>query len=162
MRGLLGYEKVRFILVGIFNTCLDFLLLNILTFMGDLNVLVANSTSVFIGITVSYFLNHVFVFRSKEPLSFRKYLTFFAVTGVSSLVIQNLIIYGASVVTESSLNHSLFIVRQLAEHRQIELNVAKALAVGVGMVWNFLLYKYVVFKVSAKEPAIEVEKEIYE
>lgn len=146
MQQWLNHQKVRFLLAGVFNTGLDFLMLNTLVFAFSLRTLYANSISVTIGITVSYFLNHHFVFRQTSKISFRKYASFFAVTGFSALVLQNIVIIGGEHLFESKFGHSLIVVRSISGHQAWELNIAKAFAVGVGMVWNFTMYKRVIFK----------------
>lgn len=133
-------------MTGFFNTGLDFLLLNVMVFLFGAYPLVANTISVTIGITISYMLNHLFVFRSEGRLSIKKYLTFFAVTGFSSLVIQNSIIFGFEMAGNAQIGHTIPLVATIMDNDGIRLNLAKVTAVGVGMIWNFTLYKFVVFK----------------
>jgi len=155
----LKHEKLRFLITGFFNTGLDFLLLNTMVFFFGTYPLVANTISVSIGITISYILNHKFVFRSGEQLSLRKYVTFFAITGFSSLVIQNSIIYGFEVASKTSFGHSIVLVSAVMNSDALRLNVAKAVAVLIGMVWNFMFYKFVVFrkkdKIVESTPTVE-------
>lgn len=148
------HEKVRFVMTGTFNTGFDFLMLNTLVFILGAYPLIANTISVTIGITLSYILNHKFVFRSPDKLSFRKYITFFAITGFSSLVIQNSIIYGFQIASEMQFGAGVPMLSWVMETDVIRLNIAKATAVLAGMVWNFTLYKFVVFRKS-KQPATE-------
>lgn len=145
MEKLLKHEKARFLVVGCLNTGLDFLLLNTIVFVFGIYPLVANTISVTLGITISYVLNHKFVFRSDEEISLRKYITFFAVTGFSSIVIQNSIIYGFEAVGRMHFGH-LILMSDIANSNAFRLNVAKATAVLIGMVWNFVFYKFVVFR----------------
>lgn len=159
MVGMFKNEKTRFVIAGCFNTALDFIILNLLVKLLHLLPLFANSISVVIGIVISYFLNHYFVFGSKEKVDLKKFLLFFAVTGFSSLVIQSLIIGGFEILTDSSWGRSLFFIQELGGSETLELNIAKALAVAVGMVWNFMLYKYVIFKDKKDESLLEMEEE---
>jgi putative flippase GtrA len=159
MEKILRYEKIRFLMTGFFNTGLDFLLLNVMVFLLGAYPLVANTITVLIGITISYVLNHRFVFRNESKLSFRKYLTFLAVTGFSSLVIQNSIIYGFEAAGAAGFLFSIPPVAFILENDALRLNVAKASAVLVGMVWNFTLYKFVVFKKHDMRPENPVEAE---
>ena len=149
MGSIFRYEKIRFGTAGVFNTGLDFVMLNILVFVFGAYPILANTMSVSIGITISYLLNHFFVFQSKEKLQLKKYIQFFCITGFSSLIIQNSIITGFAIFFDSSLSHSLFIINLVAGNDFLELNIAKASAVLVGMVWNFTLYKYVIFRKKA-------------
>lgn len=159
LQKLLRSDKVRFLVVGSFNTALDFILLNCFVVLFHLPVLGANILSVTVGIIISYILNHHFVFRSDEKLSFKKFLSFFVVSGFSSLILQSLVIWSVEQVTGSQFGRSLLLLNYLNQHPQIELNVAKAAAVGVGMVWNFIAYKYVIFKKSTEKSVLELERQ---
>lgn len=146
MGSIFRHEKIRFGTAGIFNTGLDFVMLNTLVFILGAYPILANTISVSIGITISYLLNHFFVFQLKEKIRFKKYIQFFCITGFSSLIIQNSIITGFAIFFNSNLSHSLFVIDMLVDNDFFELNIAKASAVLVGMVWNFILYKYVIFR----------------
>ena len=128
-----------------------------LTLALGLPELLSNSTSVLFGTCISYALNHFFVFRYPFRISWRKFLQFFAITGFSSLVIQNVIIYLFELLFQTKFGNSLLLVPNEESRHFIALNVAKLCAVLVGLVWNFLMYKYVVFRLvpraaSAVEP----------
>ncbi len=143
-------KVTRFLSVGLFNTLFDLTILNALVFFGHLPVLAANLVSASVSMTVSYFLNHHIVFRSKEDHSIVKFVHFFAVTGTGILAIQSLVIYSATHL----LAHQNVVVGNLIHVlplgnlsiRAFDLNVAKILAVLVAMTWNFTLYHLVIFK----------------
>jgi putative flippase GtrA len=139
----------------VFNTLFDLSILNLLVFFGHLPPLVANLISASISMTVSYFLNHHIVFRHTEGHSLKKFVRFFAVTGIGILGIQTLVIYLVTHFVgphEASLTHTL---RQLGfRHitgRLVDLNIAKLLAVLVAMTWNFMIYHFVIFKKPDQE-----------
>jgi putative flippase GtrA len=149
VRKLLAKQQVRFLIAGCFNTALDFLILNVLTLALGLPVLVANTISVLFGISISYALNHFFVFRYPHRISVRKFLEFFLITGVSSLGIQTLIIWLFELLFATSFGNSLLLVPDEEGRHFIAINVAKFTAVLVGLVWNFTMYRFVVFRVPA-------------
>lgn len=143
------WEKkvVRFFFVGSFNFLLDIVMLNIFISVFGLRVLVANSLSVSIGITASYFLNHRIVFRHPQNYSLKAYGKFFVVTGFSAIIIQDFIIgVLAPRVVRVHPGEMVGMFGHSVPAQTIELNVAKIVAVAIGMVWNFLLYKYIVFR----------------
>jgi len=152
-RRLLGSQKVRFLLAGCTNTALDFLVLNALILLLHLPTLVANVFSVLLGITISYALNHFFVFRHQGRISWSTFAKFFAVTGFSSLVLQSVIIWGFEVFFDTRFGNSLLFLPSSGGNAVLAINVAKAFAVFVGLIWNFCMYKFVVFRASAK-PAV--------
>lgn len=145
MRFLLNSDTTRFALVGVFNTGLDFVLLNLFVLVFGVPALLGNLLSVSICVAISYFLNHHFVFRSDDKISLKKFVIFFVITGFSSVIIQTLIIWTFEWFTDTTFGRSLVLFSTLHDNAALQLNIAKATAVGVGMVWNFLLYKYVVF-----------------
>jgi len=159
MKRLFKYEKIRFIFAGGLNTGLDFILLNTFVFLFGALPLLANVLSVSIGIVISYILNHRFVFQSQEKLSIKKFLLFFAVTGFSSIVIQSVIIISFEMFFNTEFSRSLFFIRDIAQNEFVELNIAKVIAVLIGMVWNFVLYKHVIFR-SKNKKGKEVEMEL--
>lgn len=159
MKRLLSQQKVRFLIAGCLNTGLDFLILNLLTVLGALPVLLANGISVTLGITISYLLNHYFVFRYPRRVSLRTFGQFFLVTGFSSLVLQSLIIYGFEVFFDTRFGNSLLFLGSTGENAFLAVNIAKAFAVFVGLVWNFCMYKFVVFRQPAAVAPIEPEIE---
>lgn len=143
------WEKkiVRFFFVGSFNFLLDITMLNVFTSLLGLRVLVANSISVSIGITASYFLNHRIVFRHPHKYSLLRYVKFFAVTGFSAILLQDFIIEVlAPRIYEVQSGQIVQLLGQSLQAHTVRLNVAKVIAVIIGLVWNFLLYKYIVFR----------------
>lgn len=159
MKKLLSNEKARFLVAGCVNTALDFVLLNVLVFAFGMATLVANAISVLVGICVSYLLNHFFVFRYQEPISLKRFGIFFLVTGFSSLVLQNAVILGFELLFDTEFGRSLLFLPSEDGKHFIAINIAKATAVLLGLVWNFLFYKFVVFRtrqaVASKGPAVE-------
>jgi putative flippase GtrA len=145
VKNLLAKQQVRFLIAGCFNTALDFLILNVLTLALGLPVLVANSTSVLFGIFVSYALQHFFVFRYPYRISWKKFLQFFLVTGFSSIVIQNVIIFLFELLFNTKFGNSLLIVPNAEGRHFLAINIAKLFAVVVGLLWNFTMYRFVVF-----------------
>lgn len=157
MKRLLDSQKVRFLIAGCTNTGIDFVILNVLVLLAHLATLTANVFSVLVGITISYALNHFFVFRHPGRISIGTFAKFFLVTGFSSLVLQSIIIYGFEVFFDTRFGNSLLFLPSSGENAFLAINVAKAFAVFVGLVWNFCMYKFVVFRTPAQEvlPAIE-------
>ena len=139
----------RFVTVGIFNTLFDITILNSLVFLGHVPYLAANLVSASCSMTVSYFLNHRIVFRSGERHTLKKFVHFFSVTGVGILGIQSLVIYTVTHLLSShqsavvSLIHSLHLSLSV---KAFELNLGKLSAVLLAMIWNFMLYHFVIFK----------------
>lgn len=150
IKNLWGYSGTRFVAVGIFNTILDFSILNILVFAGGFNKIMANTISVSIAMAVSYLLNKYVVFRHKEEHRATKLVLFVIITAFGLFVLQNGIIYilvhlftfPGNLAT--TILHGGLGLKNLSDSF-ISLNIAKALATAVTLVWNYFMYKQLVF-----------------
>lgn len=144
------FRVIRFAAVGMVNTLVDFIVLNILVFSVGLNKLPANMISVSVAITVSYLLNHSVVFRQvgEGRDHKRRIVLFIVITLTGAFIIQNLVIYlFAHVITFpahilQSLTDALGLNLSVAF---VTLNTAKLAATICTMVWNYLLYRKYVF-----------------
>ena len=143
------HSSIRFVAVGIFNTLLDFSILNFLVFAFGTNKIVANSISVSVAMLISFFLNKQIVFRDSGQSYVKKMILFIVITALGLYVIQNIVIaimihyltWPASVC--SDLLHSIGF-KQLSD-TFITLNFAKVIATGFSLVWNFFMYKKYIF-----------------
>ncbi|OYW84711.1 hypothetical protein B7Z17_03645 [Candidatus Saccharibacteria bacterium 32-49-10] len=130
-------EKLRFGLVGGFNTLLDFGLLFALVASG-LDRIPANYISTGISFIFSFFANRSFTFKSKQGRLGRQFSLFIIVTLIGLWVIQPIIIWGVtSVFADSSWSEELILL------------VAKLIATVASLIWNYILYSRVVFKTGA-------------
>ncbi len=129
----LGGSARRYLIVGLFNTGLDLLLFTALAVAVGLPPVIANVVSTIVVMTISFFLNRAWVFRA-EGAGLRAYVAFVAVTLFSGLVVQSLVILGV-------LGLADVVVPDLSH--DIAAPLAKVAAMGVGMVSNFLGYRWV-------------------
>ena len=123
---------LRYLLVGGFNTLLDLGLFTVFAVAVGLQPLVANVISTSITLCVSYLLNRLFVFRTTRSVQ-HTVVQFVAVTLISGLVVQSAVIWtvirlGALMVP--GLSHDIL------------APLAKVVAMGVGMVSNYLGYRW--------------------
>lgn len=131
----LNSDKVRFIIVGVINTALDFLLFNLLMRTVLPNAIIANTISTTIAMVFSFFVNKKWTFQDAGDQYVKQVVLFFVFTLFGLYVIQNsLIILIKNTIPHFGIDEQLF------------LNIAK-LAASVGsMTWNYFTYKYFVFK----------------
>lgn len=127
-------EKIRFGIVGIANTALDFIILFALTAFG-FDKIAANYVSTTVAFIFSFFINRSFTFKSKDKNIRRQFILFVVVTLIGLWVIQPIVITGASWLLAGST---------LAE--PIVLFIAKVIATVASLVWNYLFYSRLVFK----------------
>jgi len=143
------FSGVRFIVVGIINTIIDFSVLNTLVFAFGLNNILANTVSVTVAMAASYLLNHYIVFRKGTDSHTKRLVLFVLITIFGLFVIQNLTIYLLVHIftwpghVATTVIHGVGLTRFSQEF--ISLNLAKAIATGITMVWNYFMYKKFVF-----------------
>lgn len=127
-------QKIRFGIVGLANTGLDFVILFILTSLG-LNAIVANYISTGIAFIFSFIVNKKFTFRSNSGSVKKQFGLFLIVTMIGLWVIQPIVIYlVTTLLTPTNWND------------QIILFGAKVIATVASLVWNYLFYSRLVFK----------------
>ena len=129
-------KPLRFIIVGIANTAIDFIVLLSLTAVG-LPLVAANFISTSVALTFSFFANRTFTFGSTGKKRSQA-LRFLLVTLVGLWVLQPIVLVLAVPVLEGMLS------------REASIVVAKLIATVVSMVWNYLLYDSLVFRKSQR------------
>lgn len=142
-------KPIRFVLVGISNTVLDFLVLNILLFC-KVNILFANTISTGIAMLYSFFMNKKWTFRNSGDNYVREVILFFIFTAIGIWVIQNGCIY--------LLN---LIVPDFGLPEIIYNNAIKLAASIPSLTWNYLTYNRFVFTNNKKESVTD-NKEVTE
>jgi putative flippase GtrA len=133
-------QLIKFVIVGGINTGIDFAVLNIEMILTGIasgpGMLVLNSISFSVATTNSYFMNKRWTFEDKgAEKSGVKFSQFLAVS------IVGIIINGGIVYLITSFTTPLFGLSP-----QLWANVAKLLATGISLIWNFIGYKFFVFK----------------
>lgn len=128
-------DKLRFGLIGVINTVIDFGILFSLTHFGFGNI-ASNFLSTSVALTFSFFANKNFTFRDKSQDKLQ-FLRFLSVTLFGLWIIQPLILW----ITNISLS-------QIIINDKIILLIGKLLATCITLIWNFILYKIFVYKVE--------------
>ena len=129
-------QKIKFATIGAFNTALDFAILFSLKALG-INVAFSNIVSTGITFILSFILNKKITFNSTNKTkqeNIKEFLSFTIITLFGLWVIQTLVIY----IITSILSNILI--------SNITLFIAKIIATIFSLIWNFVLYKKVVFK----------------
>jgi len=132
----LFWQLAKFALVGVLNTAIDFGILNLLivvtSITSGIGIIFVNAISFSTALVNSYFWNKEWVFSSAKKGDF---VTFVVVTiiglSMNTGIVYFLTTYVPPVFVSSSAQWA---------------NLAKVLATGISLVWNFAGYKLVVFK----------------
>ncbi|MFB9311580.1 GtrA family protein [Nocardioides plantarum] len=130
---LLDNSAHRYLVVGLANTALDLLLFSLMAVVLDVPAVPANVISTVAVMTVSFFVNRAWVFRA-ESAGIKAAVGFVSVTLFSGLVLQSLVILGVIAAAHG-------VVPDLPD--EVVKPGAKVVAMGVGMVSNFLGYRWV-------------------
>ncbi len=139
-RFLILWQAAKFGLVGILNTLVDLGILNFLLWATDttagLGFSIFKGMSFTVAVVNSYFWNKFWTFKKKETASASKEFTQFFVVA--------LIGFGINVGVASLVVN--VIGPQFGLSEEIWANFGAMTAAFAGMAWNFLGYKFIVFK----------------
>ena len=137
LKKLKNNQAFWFSVIGGINTALDFIILFVLTSFG-VKIFIANIFSTGTTFIISFLLNKKITFKSvsnnKKEL-IREMVLFILVTLFGLWVIQNIVISTAMPIFEN-----------LLKNKRISLLLSKLIATIFSLIWNFILYKKVVFK----------------
>lgn len=137
-------QKIRYGLVGMFNTALDFALLFIFVALG-LDKIPANYLSTGICMVLSFFANKKYTFKNTNEKKKRQFVLFVSVTVLGMWFIQPVVIWTV-----------VHLLEPIIVQQQVTLFVAKLIATGASLVSNYLLYSRVVFKKHHNQDSTEV------
>ncbi|GBE16260.1 GtrA-like protein [bacterium BMS3Abin15] len=130
----------KFVVVGVINTAIDFLVLNLEMVLTGITsgpyIFLFNSISFSVATVNSYFMNKHWTFqdqeKSHEAVKFSQFLAV-SVVGIS--------INGGVVYFITTFIEPFFGMDPL-----LWANIAKIVATGLSLIWNFIGYKLWVFK----------------
>lgn len=132
-----GRQFIKFCIVGVLNTAIDFLAFNGLTVLfglGSFNYVIMKAVSFLISSINSFLLNKNWVFKKKSANK-KTALKFLSVASIG-LLINTAVAVATFKVLKSITNINTPLVA----------NLGVAAGVGAVMLWNFFGYKLLVFK----------------
>lgn len=139
-------QFMRFAIVGVFNTLIDFGVLNGLLWLNGYPVgwrlLLYNALAFILASGNSYFLNKNWTFGDERPVTLSQVGLFFLLTAIG-LLINCTVIY----LLTSSGWFSLEVMPV------VWVNLAKVAATLASMAWNFFSYRWWVFSVDSHAKA---------
>ncbi len=116
-------QIMKFGIVGIIATIIDFGVMNLLHYGLRLDILIANTSGFVISLVFNYLASMKYVFAHKEGMSRRREFIIFVVLSVIGLVLNDGIVL--------ALNAGI----------GLEANIAKLCATALVMVYNFVARK---------------------
>lgn len=136
----LANEASKFGAIGAVNTVINYAVFNVLVLTVFHNgQLKANVAATVVATTSSYFMNRHWTYRDRPKSTLRREYVLFFVLNLAGMMIE----LGVLALSKYGLGITTLVA----------LNVAKAAATGLGMVFRFWTYRTVVFKAA---PATEV------
>lgn len=138
----------KFGVVGIINTVIDFTLYNILSSTTFLSLVESNIVSTTVAMVFSFFANRNVVFKAKGGSIKQQTIRFLLVTGFGIYVLQNGTIALLTQVWPGPLNAVVHLAVASGFHGHnafIIKNSAKIIATVVSLIWNYIMYKRLVF-----------------
>lgn len=132
------YILFKFFCVGVFNTTLDFLVLNLCIVLFGTNTIqslfvIFKSFSFFVAVSSSYILNKWWVFQHGGKGGLKEPALFFVISAVGFFINVSI----SFLVFKLSAN-------QLSLH--LAANIGALAGTCVVLVWNFIGYRFIVFK----------------
>jgi len=133
-------QIVRFVVVGGVNTGIDFLILNIEMFFTKITsgpgMITQNAISFGLATINSYYLNKAWTFEDTDKKNGGfKFAQFLTVSMIGIFINTGLVYL-----------FTTFIDPMFGMGPQLWANIGKILATGISLIWNFLGYKFIVFK----------------
>lgn len=141
MNSNLFKQIFKFVVVGVINTGIDFAVLNVLMFSTNIYsgkwMIIFNSISFTTAVINSYFMNKYWTFQQQSAESKPEKEFFqFIIVSVVGISINDTIVYSTTT----------FIPPIFGLSEKLWANVAKIFATFASMTWNFIGYKFFVFK----------------
>jgi len=156
-------EKIRFVIVGVINTALDFGILFTLVALG-LPAIASNFVSTSVAMTFSFFANKNYTFKSGGKSTGKQVVLFLAITIVGLWAIQPIIIQTIHILlgpwfTESCIV-GLFgdLLGSWFKPSYLVLFIGKVLATIVSLIWNYVMYRRYVFTKNPTETNLQPPK----
>jgi putative flippase GtrA len=129
----------RFVVIGLMNTAINFAVLNLLSFAfgitkGEKIIWIA-VIAFTIATTNSFYWNKRWTFHD-TTVDHGQEFTLFLIVSIVGAAINSAVVY-----TITSHVHPMF-----GFSDRLWLNIANAFATGISLIWNFIGYKFFVFK----------------
>ncbi len=139
----------KFIVVGLLNTSIHFFILNVLSQMTGIQkgvgIAVITGIAFVAANTNSYFFNKNWTFKDREKeKEVAKFSTFFIVSVVGFFI--NISVVYLITLIPPFLNQEILLKSIGGSAGALWINFAALTAVFFSLIWNFIGYKYIVFK----------------
>jgi len=134
-------QIMKYALVGSLNTGIDFAVLNLLLWMTGIYsgkwIILLNAIAFSVAVINSYFWNKFWTFKDKgtDGSKVKEFSQFVSITLIG-MILNTAVVYFMTTFTSPIMELS----------PELWANLAKVFATGISLVWNFLGYKFIIFK----------------
>jgi len=133
------FQFVKFGETGVLNTFMDIGLYNGLIWITGITqgifIIPINLFSISLATTNSFFWNKFWTFNKKEKAKTGEFLQFFAISIIGAAINTSIVFLGTTYL------HSWVNISDVSW-----AGLVKVAATSISMIWNFIGYKYIVFK----------------
>lgn len=119
-------QLLRYLITGGLAAGAEYSLFYVLNLLAGLSLILSNSAAYTSGFIISFILNRVWSFESKGHLG-RQLLLYSILFGIN-LILSNILVS--------------FFTNQL----ELATMISKAIAMGIIVLWNFVIYKKIIYK----------------
>ena len=137
----------KFILVGIMNTLVDLIILNTETIISGVKqgpgYAVQKGVSFLAAVIMSYFLNKKWTFRDTSREEGGKKFSQFLIISIIGMIINVTVATLAVTYLKPVINSTL---RLAFLTDQLWVSIGALFGTAIGLIWNFIGYKFIVFK----------------
>jgi len=127
--------------IGFMNTAIDFAVLNLLMWATGIYsgrwIFLLNIGSVMVAVFNSYFWNKYWTFKARDAKETKKEFLQFVLVTLVGMLINSSIVFGITTIVPLNF---------LGIGKEVWANLAKVAATGFSLIWNFIGYKFIVFK----------------
>lgn len=132
-------QFVKFLEIGILNTFIDLGILNLLIWLTGITsggwLAPLNTISFLLAATNSYYWNKLWTFKKEGGMVGKEFLQFLVVAMIGWGINTGILVLGTTFLTPiAGLSAGAWV------------NVMKVSATFIGMIWNFIGFKFIVFK----------------
>ena len=145
-------EFIRFALIGVLNTAVDLVSLNVMARLfsvyNGIGFALIKSCSFLVAVTCSYFLNKWWTFNDKSKEKQVRKICHFLLISMTGMVI-NVLAATLTVLFMKEPVNNLFPAFSLSD--QLWINIGALSGSVAGLLWNFTGYKIFVFRTATSD-----------
>jgi len=132
---------VKFLIVGLISTFVDFGFMNLFTLLFTIPLIIAQALSFLIAVLESFLLNRYWIYPDSRSKSLYKQLIQFMIINLVGIGVRTLLIPVFNQVINSIISKSpielIFRFKDV-----ISQNISLAIVVGIVLLWNFFANRY--------------------